>query len=666
MQILNIEQSMENLYLLYKSHKKDSSLSNIDKIKSSYIFNNYEEDESKELRYKSVFFNDELAIYDDIGVSQNYTYCTALLVTERDGTSFYFIARTKEEEKTVDRILDAHFKSFFDSINEKHPKICQAVKLKYKSTDIVKNFNIYSYYNDLLKIKKNIKGKKVTELLNLLKDQFLRNLFFFSVCKKEMKDNQKNGSGKKMGFFGATVVLNYDDNNSFTGYQKITNDDFNNSQEYCNLINFIENVNFERINDFATHLEMEASITSLIKSISSSKDRHLFNDDSRLFLQNIISIYKENNIDKISSYFHKNFSNKIAKYKTTDELNNSLQSYSNILSNWDINLWIQKYKHLPITYQRSDTDSNILIIKVSDFKTMSIIGSPQWCIATDKSHFFEYSVRGYATQYILLDFNKALYDFDSMIGVTLDQFSHITHMHDKNDGCLMYLECFFFIEELMPKINPSEIKTSIIDNLIDLHQNLNTDDFKIDLFKELSFYNMQDSEEFNTVKKWFISKCDNAPHEKDGDLMIASYIERLILTDISSLNVNNISNIEDIFSALKQSTTDINILYNFNIDISKSSFLIRRENGDSFTNLYIENAKLSENAIRLIVGSLLAKIKNKKITKYIESSLNISIAKLIDNSITNKILNEEEMYDVLESIAFDFNLNEILHLCNYS
>lgn len=197
-----------------------------------------------------------------------------------------------------------------------------------------------------------------------------------------------------------------------------------------NLAEFIKNSKeifysnrIEKAEDKLTELIIQHKVNQTIKNISSSKNISLFNEESFNLIKSIIN-------EKISTKTLENYiGKKIAKFKSSEELNSSLEQFLNLFT-FGYEGILNKANELNIKIVNSK--NNILILEINNFEDSKIFGSPSWCISTSK-HYFESYTSDENKQYFVFDFNKEITSNYSMIGITLDKNGKFNTAHLKDD-----------------------------------------------------------------------------------------------------------------------------------------------------------------------------------------------------------------------------------------
>jgi hypothetical protein len=165
---------------------------------------------------------------------------------------------------------------------------------------------------------------------------------------------------------------------------------------------------------------------NFIKSIFKTKYNFLINkcveEEIKLMLNNNI---REHDLKHF-------FFNKIAKFKTSEELIESLIAFrlKNVL--WDKNTYLNTINEKNLNVEFIDIKEESMLIQVNNYQSCKEIGAQAWCIVESEEYFNQYV--GYTNrQMIWLDFSKPISDVTSIIGFTVDMNGRIKSSYLKND-----------------------------------------------------------------------------------------------------------------------------------------------------------------------------------------------------------------------------------------
>jgi hypothetical protein len=155
---------------------------------------------------------------------------------------------------------------------------------------------------------------------------------------------------------------------------------------------------------------------------------HDVNEESPLFFNRALAIHRLG--------LALSFGRKLSVHKTKESLLNYMGSFIESNSE-DINFekvsLDLKSKNTKILFE--DADNGIIMAEIYDYKTSNEMGSPDWCISYDKSHWKTYT-QGSKKQFFLWDFSLDRSDSLFLIGFTSNGIGQITNIHDKYNKTL--------------------------------------------------------------------------------------------------------------------------------------------------------------------------------------------------------------------------------------
>ena len=206
----------------------------------------------------------------------------------------------------------------------------------------------------------------------------------------------------------------------------------------------LERLNDKVISDIHHHKKEQ-----FIKSLKSKKYKKLFNEKVEKEIHTIL----DNKIS-INSLKHQ-FFNKLSKYKNSNELLESLQSFKSKNIQWNREYYIQKIKEKKLNVDILQDHNGYMIIQTNDYDSCKELGSDSWCIVYEERFFLKYT-RENQRQIIALNFDKPIEDNQSMIGFTLIINGKISCSYLKNDEITPkeIMENFHF-----PPISSEELNT---------------------------------------------------------------------------------------------------------------------------------------------------------------------------------------------------------------
>lgn len=370
-------------------------------------------------------------------------------------------------------------------ITKKTPAIFKKLEKIYLVSDNF-NFNDYcdsatKYYENLLIIKDSIKGLTNKEVFSLIDRDDLKKVFY-----------------------------------------NIRNQDINGT---ASILDFIQKKNDEKIYDFAEYFVERKAVSKLRKIMTTHDNKSYVGKKINTLLKEVVRI------GITTKEFKESFAKKIKKYKTEVEIEEGLKKYTRSLSGWEMKNWQKKILSPNINVVANIID-DIMVLEVLDYDTMKELGSTQWCIATDKSYFDEYT-GGYNKQYMICDFSRESEDPLSMIGATIDFYGNIYVAHNKNDDKLPVDEIDVlkpdFLEQFFTKHNVVEFEKRMISMLPNELYGKEDDQ----IFKEMSFYGYTENSKYlkskeriiNNYKKYIV-KFTNFNQDKLCDVIMRNLIKR--------------------------------------------------------------------------------------------------------------------------------------------
>ena len=182
----------------------------------------------------------------------------------------------------------------------------------------------------------------------------------------------------------------------------------------------------ERLSDKVTADIHHHKKEPFIKSLKTEKYQHLFNEKVEQEIHTIL----DNKIS-INSLKHQ-FFNKLAKYKNSSELIESLQSFKNKNIQWNREYYENLIKENNLNVEILNDQNGYMMIQVNDYKACKLLGSQSWCIVQDENTFLRYT-DDYKRQFIALNFNQPIENSTSMIGFTVNINGKIYSSYLKND-----------------------------------------------------------------------------------------------------------------------------------------------------------------------------------------------------------------------------------------
>lgn len=182
----------------------------------------------------------------------------------------------------------------------------------------------------------------------------------------------------------------------------------------------------EAAEDKLTEILLDNSVKQTIKGLTSSKNIHLFNEESHDLIKQIFN--EKIKIETLNNFIGK----KIARFKTSEDLNLALNQFINSFG-FSYKGIINKANDLGIDILSKD--NNTVILQINNFEQSSAIGSASWCICSSVTYFNSYTSNE-SKQYFIFDFNKDKSSNESLIGITLDKEGNLNTAHLKNDEAI--------------------------------------------------------------------------------------------------------------------------------------------------------------------------------------------------------------------------------------
>lgn len=267
------------------------------------------------------------------------------------------------------------------------------------------------------------------------------------------------------------VFLDIYHSNPDTDYN-IIKDTYDEYKKYQNLLKNnqfdIRDFKEKTFEDIYDEISRQAIINEKRKyalSFISKKYAKLLNEEGYELFHSI----KEMNLshEKVNDLVVK----KIARYKTAEEFNESMQSFIENSKSHEISAITDKINasNLNAKVIVENHDKNILLIEVKDYESSKKLGSSSWCISTRKSYFDSYISKGDKPlknkQYFLWDFNKQPSDKESLIGFTLDMTGSFQASHYKNDVSMKSGRLKSLLNDLDIHFNEIYTKKEILNEL---------------------------------------------------------------------------------------------------------------------------------------------------------------------------------------------------------
>lgn len=372
-----------------------------------------------------------------------------------------------------------------------------------------------------------------------------------------------------------------------------------NEEKFPNRINIIET-----FTDKIDLIIRKKSKEIFIKSLKTNKYKHLFNNK----VESEISHILDNKITKES--LKNQFFNKLAAYKSAQELYVALIDFKTKNSNWTQEYYL---KELALYNAKIlECNEHILIIEVLDYEACNKLGSTSWCISRSEGMFFHYNgdncIDG-NKQYIRYDFNLPIENNRSMIGYTVDKMGSVKYSHLKNDSLTPIFERK---KQIFPKISKEEVLEEF--NKFENNQE------KFEIICSLNIIELYD--EYRNKETVSIENRDNSYLVNVGKNGSKSIIEK-ILKDKQKLSESGfkkiiygsvMSNRLDIFSYLMFFGKENNYIIT-NSDKEKIISLAMQEDSEIIINALIDKLGYMKDEIFLEYLNLMIQNSSLKVFK---------------------------------------------------
>ncbi len=373
--ILNYKDNLKNLTSIYDNiYKEIYDLNNDFMIENNYIFEKFIENK---VDLKNLALQSYISIIekkDDLIFSQNLD---RYIVIQND-KHFKGIAVFQDRSALIER-KDNTFELLATKkqrLDLKDKVISLHLREKYN-----KNPVICKEFIDIIKLNKDFNMKETFELF----DKYMKHIDVFKNYNFNLKEFVINSTPKY----------------------------------YTHKI--------EAAEDKLTSILLDNSATHIIKNLTSSKNIHLFNEESKKLIKDVLN--QKIKIESLNQFIGK----KMARFKTTEELNLALTQFINLFG-FSYDGVINKANDLNIDI--ISKENNSVILKIKNFEEALAIGSSSWCICTSENYFNSY-VNKDSHQYFVFDFNKEKSSNESLIGITLDKEGNLNTAHLKNDEAIV-------------------------------------------------------------------------------------------------------------------------------------------------------------------------------------------------------------------------------------
>lgn len=426
---------------------------------------------------------------------------------------------------------------------------------------------------------------------------------------------------------------------------------------------------FELFTDSMQKKILENKAKKLIKSVFSSKYKHLINDETL----DLFRCFSECNVDK--SFFQKGLAKKIAAFKTSQELNTALSKELEKISQWS-----KYYQKKIITSENTtilkETEDSI-IFEVNDYSACKRLGTDMWCIVREEETFNDYR-EDVERVYFKYDFkstsekNNAMtaYIVNASGGIHNGYFKDDTIMTDselKENGMLELFDSYRF-DEFSERISDKclsvgeevlffylhGMEKELKENVFDEELNVQYEDLK----------NILSKHAYNSNLKTFYINVIN-----DRDLLLNNHIDKSINLIQEYVGTRYNKDMNEVISEMlnvEEYNPNSPSLYDFisnnNIDLNKKNiekFLDKKN-----TNIHNEIVNyISEgNSIYFKIRDAIELIGDYSFTETIINELpeNIAVGFIKSNILSNPHLlsldkNIEKIVDIVEKTNIELD-----------
>lgn len=195
----------------------------------------------------------------------------------------------------------------------------------------------------------------------------------------------------------------------------------------------------EKLDDAITLLIEKSQASTLLHSLLSLKYRKLCNDETYELFRHIKN-------SKISKEELKKFlTKKIAKYNNAKEFNKAIKKIIQQLSEFSVETILNIVADQRLNVKIVVNDNGILILDINDYKASQLLGSPSWCISTNRSYFNQYKENHRIKmnkvdipnrQFFYWNFNMAPSQVLSHVGFTIEADGQLMAAHNKDDSSI--------------------------------------------------------------------------------------------------------------------------------------------------------------------------------------------------------------------------------------
>lgn len=164
-----------------------------------------------------------------------------------------------------------------------------------------------------------------------------------------------------------------------------------------------------------------------IKSLKTAKYKHLFNKKIEKEIETIID-------NKVTiKTLKKQFFNKIAKFKTSEDLFENLIKFKNKNIGWNREHYLNLIENKRLDVDILNDQNGYMVISLQNYEACKELGSQAWCIVQHEDYFHSY-IGVFDQQIIIFNFDLPIEDPKSIIGFTTFLSGEIKYSHLKDDS----------------------------------------------------------------------------------------------------------------------------------------------------------------------------------------------------------------------------------------
>lgn len=276
-----------------------------------------------------------------------------------------------------------------------------------------------------------------------LKDRLRKNPNYFKPFCNFLQEGYYNDNGEN-----TFLVLEKFLNNNKLIKSGLTNEEYQNFVKYLSV-----DMALESFDDKLSEIIKNCTAKQNLKNITSSKSRHILNEDTFKTYEKLM------NLDIPLNIINETISKKINAFQSSETFNDYLISVLNNLSGFNKDNILNIANELNTNILINSND--YLILKIDNYNESVKLGSANWCIKREEYYFDRY-VNDDTFQYFVFDFNKSIEDKNSLIGITLYRNGNFYTSHDREDNSINKIKIDNIIENIIKKENiKRQIKNKI-------------------------------------------------------------------------------------------------------------------------------------------------------------------------------------------------------------